>query len=163
MGADSILDTSQVAGLLVLNGPSPLIGGTSHFQCYLPLLTIEKALIEKRLSPEVGNKIFEASLESPWGVLGLLSPANVMWLASPEKYKPFLKAVFQFWSLLYAERDRYSAGLEYGQDLWSIQTNLKYVLANIGVSTAILKAALPGGGLESLIQQVGIAHWFDDV
>jgi hypothetical protein len=151
----SMIDTTEVPGLLVLNGPSPLIGGASHFQCYLPLLEVEKALIEERLSPDVGKKIFEESLQTAWGTLGLLSPANVMWVASPERYKPLLNAAIQFWDMLYAEGDRYSVGLETGQDLWSIHTNLKYVLANMGISPAILKAPLPMGGLEALIQLAG--------
>ncbi len=86
-----------------------------------------------------------------------------MWLTFPERYKPFLKSVLQFWDLLYAEGDRYSGGLENGQNLWSINTNLQYVLANVGVSPAVLKAPLPMGGLESLIQQVNIVNWFDSM
>jgi hypothetical protein len=43
------------------------------------------------------------------------------------------------------------------QDLWSIPSNLKYVLAYMGISGDDLSAPLPPGGLEELVAHA--AEW----
>src|SRR6266853_5470256 len=79
VGAQDLLDTATVPGLLVIHGPSPLIGGQEHFQCFVPHLLIRRALFDNRLTLEITEHVFEASLESPWGLLGLLSQPNQGW------------------------------------------------------------------------------------
>ncbi|WP_218082116.1 hypothetical protein [Anthocerotibacter panamensis] len=162
----SMVDTIATPGLIVLDGPSSLVGGTLNFHCYPLLSQVQAAITEKRLLPEVEETIFRASLQTVWGVLGLIAQTNVMWFAilhlTPEyhiqplkeRYQPFLDAVLKFWDELYAEGERYTNGSNTGTDLWSNSSNLKYVLANMGVPTELLQAPLPMGGIETLLSYI---------
>lgn len=144
------IDTKTNSGLIVLHGPSPLLGGSPHFHCYLPLSYIFNVSSDRKLPPEIEEELFAASLQTAWGLLGLLSQTNVMWLYPQERHQPFLSACLQFWDIMAQEGNRYSNGSNTGQSLWTVNTNLKYVLANGGVSTEILNAPLPDGGLMAL-------------
>ena len=151
-----LLDTRDRPGLLVLNGPSPLIDDAAHFQCYQPYFRVRDAVGQGRLSADVEAAVFAASLETPWGLLGLLAPANVIWVHLPERYRPLLQAGLRYWSVLDAEGSRYSVGMAEGQPLWSIPNNLKHVLANLGVPIARLQSPLPPGGLAELVGRVDV-------
>jgi len=155
LGVADTVDTKKADGLLVLNGPSPLLGGSPHFQCYLPLVMVSDAMHRGRLPREREEELFRDSLETYWGVLGLLSPANVLWVHSPERHFPLLRAVESIWEVLDNQGDRYSVGSTVGQRLWSMHSNLKYVLANHGIPTAVLNAPLPSGGLAALLPGEG--------
>jgi hypothetical protein len=145
------VDTREAAGLLVLNGPSPLIGGSAHFQCYLPHFRVRDALGDGRLSGAVEAAVFAASLESPWGVLGLLAPPNVMWLHARERHRSFVRASLRCWDALTAEGARYSLGMPAGGSLDAAQHNLRYVLANLGVPAAALRGSLSPSRLAELV------------
>jgi hypothetical protein len=147
VGAQDTIDTVDTSGLLVLHGPSRLLGGTPHFHCYLPLNHVLNAGSEGRLSPNIEDEVFEASLQTAWGVLGLLSQTNLMWVYPPERHQPILMACLQFWDTLDREGNRYTNGSDIGQRLWVEHTNIKYVLANMGVSADVLNSPLPTGGL----------------
>ena len=147
-------DTASVPGLLVLDGPSPLVGGEPNFHCYLLHKILRSALLDEKLAPAVEEQVFITSLQTSWGTLGLLSEANTMWLRSPLRHRPLLKAMLRFWDELYAEGDRYSNGSTCGQDLWSLNTNLKFVLATLGVETSILTAPAPPGELHFLVAKL---------
>jgi hypothetical protein len=151
MGADDLIDTARYSGLLVLSGPSPLLGGHLHFHCFLPLFVLQKTIDEGRLSTDIEQGIFQASLRTAWGTLGLLSPANRSWVYPKQRHLPLLRAAFQFWETLDAEGERYTVGSASGQSLWSIGSNLKYILANLGVPVSGLNAPLPEEGPASLI------------
>lgn len=151
---DAPIDTQDRPGLLVLNGPSPLLGGTAQFQCYLPHFQIRSAVGQKKLSADVEAEVFAGSLQTAWGVLGLLAPANVMWVYPRERYEPLVAASRRYWDVLDAEGPRYSVGMPTGQLLWSVPTNLKYVLANLGVPPAVLRSPLPPGGLAEVVGMI---------
>lgn len=153
-GAEDTIDTADRPGLIVLHGPSPILGGSPHFYCYLPLTNILQAVLEERLPSDIEEKVFEASLQTPWGVLGLLSQTNVMWIYPPKRHQPMLTACLQFWDTLNREGDRYTNGSNTGQNLWAEHTNLKYVLANMGISTDVLSAPLPDGGVAALAKGI---------
>jgi hypothetical protein len=154
LGAADTLDTATTPGLLVLNGPSPLLGGTSHFQCYLPLLVVQEVVSQNQLSGALEEPIFQACLQTPWGTLGLFAPANLMWVYPPKRYRPLLQAALRFWDTLDAEDERYTVGSNDGQRLWSIASNLKYVLANVGIPKSTLNSPLPPEGVADLIRSV---------
>jgi hypothetical protein len=65
--------------------------------------------------------IFDESLTVSWGVLGLLSFENQIWIARPERFQPFLDAVIPVWDELDAVGSRYVVGMQ-GESLWSIRT-----------------------------------------
>lgn len=150
VNSQDTIDTETKSDLIVLHGPNPLLGGSPHFHCYLPLSYVLNASSEGKLPPEIEEEVFEASLQTAWGLLGLLSQTNVMWVYPQKRHQPFLSACIQFWDILVQEGNRYSNGSNTGQSLWTLHTNLKYVLANGGVSTELLNASLPAGGLMAL-------------
>jgi len=154
VGAQDLLDTATVPGLLVIHGPSPLIGGQEHFQCFVPHLLIRRALFDNRLTLEITEHVFEASLESPWGLLGLLSQPNQGWLYPRARLRPTLKAALKFWDVFAAEGARYSTGLPWGTDLWSANSNLAIVLAELGVPQEVLQKPLPPENLSSLLSYI---------
>jgi hypothetical protein len=147
----AMADTAVMPSLLVLDGPSPLLGGTPHFHCYLMHKIVRQAFLDERIVPAIEEAVFADSLQTPWGTLGLLSNANMMWLYPSQRHRPLLDAALRFWDELYAEGGRYSNGSTSGQDLWSLNTNLKFVLANLGIETSTLNAPLPTGGLRALV------------
>lgn len=148
IGADDTIDTATQPGMLVLEGPSPLLGGQPHFHCYLLHFQIKEAQFEGRLNADMVEEIFNASLQTEWGVLGLIAYQSTMWFAPPEKwrstrYQPMLKACLQFWDTFEREGERYSGGSNSSKNLWNLPNTIRYILANMGVSKAVLKAPLP--------------------
>jgi hypothetical protein len=45
--SDEMLDTRRVSGLIVIDGPSPLLGGENHFHCFAPFRTVSMAIHKK--------------------------------------------------------------------------------------------------------------------
>jgi hypothetical protein len=151
MEAGDRVDTASFPGLLVLSPPDPLLSSDTHFHCFLPLFILLEAIDTGRLPLDLEQEIFEASLRTLLGVLGLLSPANRIWVYPRHRHVPLLRAAFRFWETLDAEGERYTVGSATGQRLWSIGSNLKYVMANLGVPTLVLNTPLPEGGPASLV------------
>jgi hypothetical protein len=151
MEAEGHIDTANVPGLLMLSRPNPLLGGDPHFHCYLPHFILLEMIDGGRSPPDSEQEIFEASLRTSWGTLGVLSPANRIWVYPKHRHDPLLRATFRFWETLDAEGERYTVGSATGQRLWSIGSNLKYVMANLGVPTSVLNTPLPEGGPASLV------------
>ena len=92
------------------------------------------AFFDIRVEPppvRITDAIFEASLQTPWGILGLLSSDNQTWLIPRERHQPFLKATLAFWDELDAIGPRYYV-VGQSQRLWTLPNNLHYVLANMG-------------------------------
>jgi hypothetical protein len=153
-----LLDSRVMPGLLVLNGPSPLLATTAEFQCYVAHFRIRDAVGQGRLPAEVEAAVFAGSLQTSWGVLGLLAPANVMWAHARERHRPLLEASLRYWDVFDAEQDRYTLGMPRGEPLWSAQSNLKYVMAQLGVPISALQAPLPSGGLQELVDAMNLGR-----
>jgi hypothetical protein len=153
MTRDGMLDTSAHPGMLVLSGI--MTGPASNFHCFLPWMMALDALFDLRTTPTspapVEDAIFEASLRTPWGVLGLLAYESNSWLIPRTRHEPFLYAVLGAWSELDAVGARYCDSF-YGKPLWSVPNNLHYVLANMGVPTEVLDAPLPAAGPRALLR-----------
>jgi hypothetical protein len=147
----NLIDTHEKPGLLVLAGPSPLLARASAFHCYLLHFQIREALGQRRLRTDLNAAIFAASLHVAWGVLGLLAPANVMWMHESARRRPMVDASARFWTILIGEGDRYTVGLPRGESLWSVQNNLRYVLVNLGFDPSELLRPLPASGLAHFI------------
>jgi hypothetical protein len=150
-GAAAPVDTADVPGLLLLSPPPPLLAAEPHWHCHLPHLVFLEAVDAGRLPTTAEAEAFEAGLLRPWTVLGLLAPINRMWVFPPERRLPLLRAAAACWATLDGEGERYSVGSTAGQRLWSLGTNLKYILSNLGVSNETLAAPLPAGGLGELL------------
>jgi hypothetical protein len=153
MTRDGMLDTSDHPGMLVLAGITT--GPMPNFHCFMPWKKAWDALFDLRTtltSPApIEDAIFEALLQTPWGILGLLSWENRPWLNPTPRHEPFLRAALAVWSELDAVGARYCAAVQ-GEPLWSVPNNLHYVLANVGVPTEILSAPLPAEGPRALLR-----------
>ncbi len=162
MPAGHMTETAENSGLILLNAPYAALGKETNYQCYFPLSAIDEARLDNALPPDTIDAIFLASLQTPWGLLGLLSRDNTGWFEkdgaqkSEDGYRPFLRALLPQWDLLYGEGDRYAMGSTHGENLWDMPTNLHYVLANMGASVDSLREPLPPGGLPAFIQKMGI-------
>jgi hypothetical protein len=170
--ADNVCDTKSVSGLILL---SDWDTSGSYYHCY----AFTRALFDLS-SPDnwrsIKEQVFEASLKSPWGLLGLLShEVGSSFMSQPRKllYKddnfetcpdddlldawrssyaePFLDKCLQYWDVLSDEKYHYSLSFGTSPSLWSIPSSLHYILANMGISTEKLRAPLPSGGLAELV------------
>ena len=152
MTRDGMLDSSAHPGMLVLGGI--VMGPTPNFHCFTPWMKAWDELFDPHtptVPTPIENAIFETSLRTPWGILGLLAYDNNSWLTPATRHEPFLHAVLAAWSELDAVGERY-CNTFYGRRLWSVHNNLHYVLANMGVPNEILNAPLPPEGPRSLLR-----------
>jgi hypothetical protein len=159
MTSDGLIDTSQYTGLLVMSGVRP--GPEPNFHCYMPWKLAGDALIARRRDPAVPtpeeDAIFDASLQAPWGVLGLLAGDSQSWLVPPQRHEPFLEAVLAMWPQLDEIGYRYSAS-DQPRPLWSVPNNLHYVLGQLGVPDDVLCAPLSPNGPRALLRYLRPAN-----
>ena len=160
--AEGFLDTNATPGFVVFDGPSSLLGGEPHFQQWLLWAQIKNKWAHEwsRQSKDadkwgvaVQEVVFQQSLTRPWSTLGLVAGGNTSWLIPKHRYRPFLRAVRQYWDLFDSVGARYSFGLQTATPLWAFTNSIKYVLANLGIPGDTLRAPLPPGGLAELIDR----------
>ena len=157
MTADGLLDTAAHQGLIFIDGPAGI--GGQNFHPFAAARVIGEELLMEKLPSTLGDSIFAASLETPWGVLGLLGRNYTEWLRPHEaRLRPFLHAALAAWKEFDAVGPRYSPGLSYGQPLWEVSNNLRFVLLNLGVPHELLGSPLPPEGPAGLLRYVKPAH-----
>src|SRR5262249_53616451 len=92
MSRDGMLDSTVYPGMLVLSGI--VTGPSSNFHCFMPWKMAWPLLFDLRTTPTspapVEDAIFEASLRTPWGILGLLASESQPWLTPMTRHEPFL-------------------------------------------------------------------------
>jgi len=154
MQATGAMETADHPGLLLLNGPNPLLGGDDHFQLYLPLTEFSRQIRKGRFLRDREEDVFGQCLLTLDGLLGLLAPANLGWVYPAHRRQPLVQAAIEQWSVLDAVGARYSAGMATGSRLWDLPTNVKFVLANMGLDIPALNAPLPDGGIPELIARM---------
>ena len=151
MGADRLIGTARTAGLLVLHGPSPLLGGDEAFQLFLPHFIVRNAVFRNELAPDVVDAVLTDSLKAPWSLLGLLSRPNQGWLATADACRRTADATIVFWNELDQVGARYTTGLPAGQRLWEARGNLPNVLLGIGIPPEIMNEPAPEGGFPEVL------------
>jgi hypothetical protein len=149
--AGGFLDVAKTPGMILLDGPSPNRGGEQHFQAWLLWSQMWQTLDE--WGKGIGEALFQTSLTRPWSTLGLLGRNDTIWFLRKHRYRPFLRAVRQYWDLWDSVGARYSSGLQTPEPLWAIPNNIHYVLANLGIPSDQLDPPLPPGGLIELIDR----------
>ena len=154
LDARDLLAVDDHPGLIVLDGPSPLLAGSPHFHAYLPWSIVEEAAGADRVGADVVERVFAESLETSWGTLGLLAQKNVMWVFPAHRHEPFLASVARDWPELDSAGARYTVGSTDGDWLWTINQNLKFVLANHGVDAATLSLPLRRDQILRLVWRV---------
>ncbi len=147
---ETMVEVDSAPGLIILNGPAPLLSNDEHVHAYAPFWELGRALDAERISLEQAAPAFDAALREPWSILGLLSQANYRWLQDPSRAERFLSSITGHWGTLDGVGPRYTMGSRSGQPLWDLPHLLKFALASRGVSTAVLSLPLPPGGLLEL-------------
>ena len=89
--AGDLVDTRDHEGLLVLDGPSPLMGGTPHFHFFAMAQAIEND-VPFRLPESVFTMLFEPMIHTNWG---LLVPAG-QW-GYPFLFPPGISSAICIW------------------------------------------------------------------
>ena len=158
MTADGMLDTETTPGMLGIFGI--ITGPVANFHCFMPWRTLWHDLYKLRektedlvTPPAAEDSIFAASLRTSWGVLGLLAHDSQPWLYPTSRHRPLLQAALEVWPELDAVGARYYGAVQ-GRRLWDMPNNLKYVMANLGVPTDVLRAPLPPEGPRALLRYV---------
>ena len=143
-------DSAEPSGLIVLS-PSALLANGQHVHAFLPLNLLVGEITVGRVSPERERVAVWASLQTPFGLLGLLAPPNQMLVHPPAVHRPGAEAVARFWPELDAVGPRYTIGATDGARLWDIPTNVQYLLGKAGVPTDALVRPLPPSGPAALL------------
>ena len=148
--AGGMLDPETTPGMIVLDGPSPIIGGSPHFQAWLLWSQLERR--EETISSDLCQQVFEQSLTRPWATLGLVAIGNSFWFIERKRLRPFLRAIRQYWELFAAVGCRYTDGSSWPVELWSLPNGVSHVLAKLGIPNEKLDH-LPPGGIDELIDE----------
>jgi hypothetical protein len=88
--AGPMLETRSTDGLLVLDGPSALLGGELHFHLFARLRAFERADLDRAAHEDA---IFAELLTTPRGILELLSHNHSRWLDPVKRHRPFIERV----------------------------------------------------------------------
>ena len=147
-----LIDTRDLPGLLVLDGPGPLTGGGDHFHFFAPAHAIRNA-IPPRLPKETFTTLFEPMIATRWGFLALLGQWSHSFFFPPGHQQRYLHAAVRWWDELAAEGPRYSTGSNVGEPLWDLFTKLKFCLAREGLPQELLSQPIPPGGMAALVAQ----------
>ncbi|MCI0435118.1 MAG: hypothetical protein L0271_15975 [Gemmatimonadetes bacterium] len=138
-------------GLIVMNGPAPMLAGEPHFQAFLPLhVMIERVRKGRSTESRLQEAVLE-SLRSAWSLIGVLAPVNQRVVYPPTMHAPILRAAAHHWDAMVSVGPRYTVGLREGAGLWETVSNLHYVLGQVGVDQRQLRAPLPAAGLRAII------------
>jgi hypothetical protein len=151
--AGQMIDARDAPGLIMLNGPSPLLGG-AQTRAYGPFWELNNAVLKEKEMFEMSLRAFDEALGQPWSVLGLLSQACYGWLRDAERAGRLIDAMVMHWPELDSVGPRYTRGINTGSSLWELPHLLKYVLANRGVPQPRLVEPLPSGGIRALLGSV---------
>jgi len=149
--AGEIIDTRDVPGMIVIDGPSRALHG-NHFHMYVAARAIEDAVPE-RLPWEVYETVFEPAIATLWGYVALLASVY-LFFHPPGHQERFIRAAVRYWDELDAEGKRYSSGTSSPRRLWDTPNMIAYCIGNAGgISKERLCEPLPPGGLRELVNQ----------
>jgi len=145
-----LIDTADHPGLLVVDGPSVLLGGQPHFHLFAMVNAIQDA-IPQRLPPDIHPTLFEPAIHTVWGFLGMLGWQSLIFLRSDHHQQRLLHLAVRWWPSIVAEGDRYSAGIDPGEPLWELPTKLHYCLLHQGLPEELDRQPVPEGGIAELV------------
>lgn len=154
IGAGPPIAVSTARGLIVLNGPAPLLAGEPHFQAFLPLLVLLEGVRKGNVPESKVEEAVSASLATAWGLLGVLSNPNQRVVLPPARHLPIARAALAHWGALTSIGPRYSAGLREGKELWEVPNNLGYVLGQLGVPADEINRPWTGEQVKALLASV---------
>lgn len=150
--ADDFIDTRDCEGLLVLDGPSPLLGGAPHFHVFAMAHAIRNA-VPRRLTRSVFTTLFEPMIHTNWGFLVPMGQWGYSFFDPPGHQQRYLHQAIRWWPELEAEGPRYTLGSRAPAHLWDIPTNIKFCLAREGLPEELFDEPVPEGGMAELVAQ----------
>lgn len=148
--ADEFIDTRDREGLLVLDGPSPLMGGASHFHVFAMAYAIDNA-VPRRLPQSVFTTLFEPMIHTSWGFLVPTGQRAYSFFDAPGHQQRYLHLAIRWWPELEAEGARYSMGLPEPKHLWNMPTNIQHCMAREGLPKELFREPIPEGGIAELV------------
>ena len=152
--ADELVDVATLPGLIVLRGPSVLMGFEPHAHIYCPFYWVWLTLLKQAdHTTETGrdqywramSDIFFDAVQTPWGVLGMLGDSTGTWMRLEAHHWPYAQAVERHWDELTALGDRYSGGSQTPRPLWFVSSASSYALCALGLSREDLHTIRPQG------------------
>jgi hypothetical protein len=153
VGEDT-LDTQEVPGLIVLDGPAPNLGFEEHFHCFAPIRALGKVQTRAPWPPEAYAAISAACLTTHGGLLSLLGQDGRSFLA-PAHRPAFLHQVRRWWPDFAAEGRRFTVGTQVTYELWELPTTIGFALAQVGgLTSAQLRTRASAADLLALIDDV---------
>jgi hypothetical protein len=145
---DSWVDLRDLPGLIVLDGPSKLLGGSPHFHAFALTRAVADSLLP--LTEAKCHGWVDESLREAWSFLGLLGQHGSRF-ARTARDLDLLDAAVAHWSSMTSLGARYSAGLDRGSHAWDAQVAVRGALAGQGVATTHLSPPETGEELAQLV------------
>ncbi len=147
----SFVDTAANDGLFLMDGPELFAPKLPHYHVYALLHEI-LAIISNQ---EQIDAVFKNCLLTAWGTLSLTSgrllATQRLFHEYPARHIPLVRAVIRYFETFTGEGRRFLSGYQGEVSFWEMSTNLKVVLAHMGVPTDALLTKLPPGGIEELL------------
>src|ERR1041384_1162988 len=89
--AGSMVDVKDVPGLIMVDGPSPLLGG-EHVRLYVPFRVLTEGLVRRAITLDASQRAVDEALGRAWSMLGLLAVPCYRWFEEIEPAERFLRA-----------------------------------------------------------------------
>ncbi len=138
------VDTNDVEGLLLVRSERFQAPG-EHFHCY----ALTSAIFDLVSASEMFATMdawMKWSLLDAWRFLGVLDDLTTNALNQNRSLLfPYVEAAVRFWPEFKMEGRRYGPTLDQPMGAWDVMRNLKYALANLGLTADELRAEPPDG------------------
>jgi hypothetical protein len=154
-----LVDSDTVSGLVILEHAIPEVDAQPNLHPQPLLAGLRAALFGVSDEDAACQQLFESLLGSAWGTLMLMAAGSIGWFFTPgrpppaHRYAPFARAALDHWPALSSLDGRCIGTVNRPAELWSVQNNLHYVLARMGVPPALTQRPLPEGGIAALLAQ----------
>jgi hypothetical protein len=138
--SDGMLDTATTPGFITFEPVDKSYDKSPGFHTF-PLCRILKDLYhDKKISDELEESIYQALLETDWGILMLIGRYSAQaWLASPapkpERFRSFAQVAIQIQDEFTAIGERFEPQNYRGRSFWDISHGIMFAIANLGIST----------------------------
>ncbi len=134
---EQYLDTVTNLGLIVVDGPSPLVGGGTNFHCYV---LHRELVISSHYGPDIPDHLYYSSLQSAWSLIAMISEQigdyfyrkeDGIRFMNKERVLAFWDAQLFFWDEIQDVGERYWDASE--TTAWSLVSFFHSVLSSFEI------------------------------